>query len=126
VAPEYLSLRVQPMIWALDWTQPMVGLTEVADLIADRPLIIAASAQQLRLRLHSPSHRTASKTLAPATELARTGRAVDGHFALAMVAAAADNSAWSPAWRALLVDLRNHPVADVRYAALDLTTASEY
>ncbi|WP_328321744.1 hypothetical protein OHA70_25220 [Kribbella sp. NBC_00382] len=126
VAPEYLALRVQPMIWALDWTEPLVGLTAVADLIADRPLVIAASAQQLRFRLHSPSHRTATKTLAPASELARTGRAVDGHFALAMVSAAADNSAWSPEWRTLLADLRNHPDADVRYAALDLTTASEY
>ncbi|MEV6417656.1 hypothetical protein [Kribbella sp. NPDC051718] len=126
VAPEYLALRVQPMIWALDWTEPMTGLTEVADLMADRPLVIAAAAQQLRYRLHSPSHRTATKTLAPATELARTGRAVDGHLALAMVAAASDNSAWSPAWRALLADLRNHPTPDVRYAALDLTTASEY
>jgi hypothetical protein len=126
VAPEYLQLRVSPLIWALDWTEPMAGLTAVADLIADRPLVIAASAEQLRHRLRSPAHRSATKLLAPATELAATGRAVDGHFALALVAAAADHVGWSPEWRALLVNLRNHPVADVRYTALDLTTASEY
>ncbi|NEA37181.1 hypothetical protein [Streptomyces sp. SID13031] len=126
VAPEYLALRVHPLIWALDWTEPMAGLTAVADLIADRPLVIAVAAEQLRFRLHSPAHRTATKTLTPATELAATGRAVDGHLALAMVAAASDNTAWSPAWRDLLISLRNHPIPDVRYAALDLTTANEY
>jgi hypothetical protein len=127
MAPEYLALRVPPLIWAMETTAPIAELTAIADLIADRPTVIAASADQLHRRLLSAQgHLPAGVLLAPATQLAATGRAVDGHFALALTAASTDHAGWSPEWRALLVDLRNHPVADVRYAALDLRTALEF
>jgi hypothetical protein len=126
-APEYLAIRVPPLIWSMETTAPIADLTAIADLIADRPTVIAASADQLHRRLGSAQgHLPARVLLAPATHLAATGRAVDGHFALALTAASTDHAGWSAEWRALLVELRKHPVADVRYAALDLRTAGEY
>ncbi|GAA3558900.1 hypothetical protein [Kribbella ginsengisoli] len=126
VAPEYLALRVPPLIWAMETTAPIADLTAIADLVADRPTVIAAAADQLHRRLGSAQgHLPPGALLAPATQLAATGRAVDGHFALALIAASTDYAGWSPEWRALLINLRTHPVADVRYAALDLRTALE-
>jgi hypothetical protein len=111
----------------METTAPIAELTAIADLVADRPTVIATSADQLHRRLGSAQGRLPAGVLLPsATHLAGTGRAVDGHFSLALTRAATDHAGWSAEWRALLVGLRNHPIADVRYAALDLRTASEY
>jgi hypothetical protein len=121
-----LSLRVRLLIYALQWKTPLAELTAVADLLADRPLAIASAVTQLNMRLpHAQAQWTDTDLLSPATHLTTTGRPVDGLFALTLTAAATGRTGWSPAWRALLVALRNHPSADVRHAALDLMTASE-
>jgi hypothetical protein len=125
-APEYLPLRVRLLIYALQWKAPLTDLTAVADLLTDRPLAIASAVSQLSLRLtNTQAQWTDVDLLAPAAHLAATRRPVDGLFALALASVATGRTGWSPSWRALLVDLRNHPSIDVRHAALDVVTASE-
>ncbi|MEU4393181.1 hypothetical protein [Kribbella sp. NPDC023855] len=125
-APEYLGLRVRLLIYALQWKAPHEELTAVADLLADRPLAVSAAVGQLSTRLsNAQAQWTSADVLAPASQLAVTARAVDGLFALTLTAAATTRTGWSPAWRELLADLRNHPSPDVVHAALDLVTAPE-
>jgi hypothetical protein len=125
-APEYLRLRVRLLIYALQWTSPYEELAEVADLLADRPLVVASAVEQLSIRLtNSKAYWTPADLFDPAVRLAMGGRAADGLFALTLTAAATRHAGWSPAWRTLLTDLRNHPADDVRHAALDVVTAAE-
>ena len=50
---------------------------------------------------------------------------MDGLLAWTLIGEAGHRTNWSPAWRDLLVALRNHYQPDVRQLALDLTTSSE-
>lgn len=125
-APEYLALRLRLLIHALQWNAPLEELTAVADLLADRPLAAASAISQVSLRMtNAQAQWTPADLLEPATRLAATGRPIDGLFALTLTAVATGRAGWSPTWRALLVGLRNHAAADVRHAALEVTTAPE-
>ena len=126
IAPEYLRLRIRLLVYALQWKAPYEELLAVADLLADRPLVVASAVSQLSTRLtNAQAHWTPADLLPTATRLADTGRPVDGLFALTLTAGATGRAGWSPEWRALLTNLRTHPADDVRHAALDLVTASE-
>lgn len=125
-APEYLHFRVRLLIHALDWKTPLEELLAIADLLADRPLAVATAVNHLSNRLtNAQAHWTPPDLLTPATHLAASPRPAEALIALTLTAAATGRAGWAPAWRALLTELRNHPADDVRYAALDLVTASE-
>jgi len=50
---------------------------------------------------------------------------MEGLLTWAVIGAAGRRTSWSPAWRDLLVALRNHSEPDIRQFALDPTTAIE-
>lgn len=102
----------------------------IADLVADRLLATATAADLLATNVATHQEALPPEQLTDTAAVLAAGR-VDptqlarGLFAYVLVAAAGPRSGWSPEWRRLLVALRNHPAADVRQRALDLTTAQE-
>ncbi|GAA1579388.1 hypothetical protein GCM10009804_39970 [Kribbella hippodromi] len=66
---------------------------------------------------------TTDTTTGPATE--STAGVAAGLLACAVITSAAPRAGWPPAWRELLVALRNHPSPAVRREALRLHTAPE-
>jgi hypothetical protein len=99
-------------------------LAEVCDLLADRPVTAAHLVTELSDRLTRDQRTHASHLLAVAGQLRDRGDLAGGLFATS-VAACGARYGWPTGWRALVAALRQHPVADVRAAALDLTMAEE-
>ncbi|WP_125727226.1 hypothetical protein [Kibdelosporangium aridum] len=95
-------------------TDAVADLRIVDDLVAGRPTL----ASNVGWRL-SPLHWDADLALTAA----RTVR--NGHLALRILAVGGPHFGWPEGWRALLRELRRHPDADVRDAAMQIMTASE-
>jgi hypothetical protein len=99
-------------------------LAEICGLLTDRPATAAHVATALNGRLSRDQTTQASQLLAVAERLRDRGDLAGGLFATS-VAGCGARYGWSTDWRALVAELRRHPVADVRAAALDLTMADE-
>ncbi|WP_139307351.1 hypothetical protein [Micromonospora pattaloongensis] len=84
-------------------------LGELADLLADRPVLAASLGDRIR----SPHPGV---VLTRAATLVHRADAAAGLLATAMVKAGAEH-AWTAPWRDLVTALRRHPAADVRDAA---------
>ncbi|MFG1761647.1 hypothetical protein ACGFID_28925 [Micromonospora echinofusca] len=95
----------------------------IARLVAGRPALAARLAGLLGRRTASPKTLDAEAVLAAAHVLAARGEATTGLFAVAL-AVAGRAYGWSAPWRDLLRLLREHPVADVRDAAFDISMAA--
>ncbi|MFC7814584.1 hypothetical protein ACFUTR_08010 [Streptomyces sp. NPDC057367] len=91
-----------------------------------RPALAARVADTVRERLESRGEAAdPGALLAEAVALADHGGPAEGLMAVAVTGALGGREDWPPPWRALLRTLRRHPVADVRDAALEETTAYE-
>ncbi|TCM43413.1 hypothetical protein [Kribbella sp. VKM Ac-2568] len=125
-APEYVHCRLQLLVNALRWEVLYDELSALASLVADRPVATFDAVDQLSKRLsNSHAYWTPDDLVEPAARLAARSRTVDSLLALSLTAAAGRRAGWPLTWRTQLAELRNHPAADVRHAALDLVTASE-
>ncbi|MFG2040356.1 hypothetical protein [Dactylosporangium sp. NPDC048998] len=95
----------------------VTGVGRLRDLVADRPILAARIARGLPRRLaeYEP------ELLRPiAAELAARPGVADGLLALAYAEQGA-RLRWPAPWRALVEALRDHPAAEVREAALELS-----
>jgi hypothetical protein len=102
------------------------ALGSLADLHADRPALAARTAATLRSRLDSAGRPGGAAALLHATEqLTATGTYATGLFAVSLTDSLGRRTGWPAEWRARLRALRTHPHADIRDAALSVTTASE-
>ncbi|MFC7885444.1 hypothetical protein ACFUVV_26715, partial [Streptomyces sp. NPDC057376] len=91
-----------------------------------RPALAARVADTVRDRLESRGEAVDPETLhAEAVALAGHGGHAEGLMAVAVTGALGGREDWPRPWRALLRTLRRHPVADVRDASLEETTAYE-
>lgn len=94
-------------------------LRDLAANATDRPVLAAATADQLRSRLgHGALPTTPATLLTTATTLAATATPATGLLAVALLTGLGPRLGWLPAWRTALRALRDHPSADVRDAAL--------
>jgi hypothetical protein len=125
-APEHVHCRLQLLVNAVRWDALYDELAALASLVVDRPVAMVDAVEQVSTRL-SKSHAywTPDDLAGPATRLAASSRTVDCLLALSLTAAAGRRAGWPLPWRTRLAEIRNHPSADVRHAALDLLTASE-
>ena len=101
-------------------------LRALIDALEGRPLAAQAAAFRLGARLDTlPTHWTPELLEQPARTMLRGETLMSGLVARSLIGAAGRRTGWAPAWRELLVELRNHPHPDVRQEALELTTAAE-
>jgi hypothetical protein len=124
--PPYLHLRLKLLIAALRWPAPSDDLTAIRQEVAGRPLAAVAAAELLSARLAADqAHWAPDDLVTLSIDLSARFGLADGLLAHSLIAAAGPRSGWSPAWRELLIALRNHSDDDVRQRALELTTATE-
>lgn len=122
-ATPYLHLRQKLLTAAL---HPAHLAEDLALLRTDRPLAAAAAADLLANHLSRIEAHWTPDDLSPvAAQLVTSRTLADGLITYALIRAAGPRTGWTPAWRALLVALRNHPDPDVRERALELTTSPE-
>ncbi|MGN9809996.1 hypothetical protein ACTMSW_11645 [Micromonospora sp. BQ11] len=96
-------------------------LLEITELVSGRPALAARLADRLGQRTEQPVLTVDSDVLVDtARTLARRGEATTGLFAVALVRRGRSHG-WSEPWRDLLHALREHPVADVRDIAFDIS-----
>ncbi|WP_442934380.1 hypothetical protein [Micromonospora sp. CPCC 205546] len=95
-------------------------ILRIAELVADRPALAVRLAHLLGQRIASPTTLDTEAVLGAARTLASRGEATTGLFAVAL-AGGGRAYGWSAPWRDLLHLLREHPVADVRDAAFDVS-----
>ena len=124
--PDLLSMRLMLLVDSLDWQTPDTDLRALIDALEGRPLAAQAAAFRLGARLDTlPTHWTPELLEQPARTMLRGETLMSGLVARSLIGAAGRRTGWAPAWRELLVELRNHPHPDVRQEALELTTAAE-
>ncbi|MGC4941866.1 HEAT repeat domain-containing protein [Kribbella sp. DT2] len=124
--PPYLQLRLKLLTTALYWPTLAQDLDALGNEVATRPLAAATAADLVAARLSTDSaHWTPQDVVAVAVDLSTRTDLTAGLFLQSLIATAGPRSGWQPAWRNLLVALRNHPAPDVRERALDLTTSPE-
>lgn len=97
---------------------------EIADLVAERPVLAARLADRIADRVKRSAAVEPQVLLAAARALAEQGDATSGFFSIALTHAG-QAYGWSQPWRDRLRTLREHPVPDVRDAAFDISMASE-
>ncbi|HEY3513378.1 HEAT repeat domain-containing protein [Kribbella sp. NPDC051137] len=130
-APDYLTSRLQLLLLAAPTPADAVRtLREVVGAVpaatGDDVLAAAAAAELLRARLRATeSNWSPAELLPPAESLSQATDPASGLLAHALLSTAGPRAGWPPAWRRLLVALRNNPSAFVRRAALELVTAAE-
>jgi hypothetical protein len=95
------------------------AVTGLLDLAADRPVLAGRLATALQARLHRMPETPPDVLHRIAVELAARPGPAAGLFALAY-AGLGRELGWPARWRAVVEQLRAHPVADVRDAALTL------
>ncbi|MEV8420537.1 hypothetical protein [Streptomyces niveus] len=94
-------------------------LRDLAANATGRPALAATTADQLRSRLgHGALPSTPTTILTAATALAHLGDPATGLLSTALITGTGPRLGWPPPWRTALRDLRSHPSADVRDAAL--------
>ncbi|WP_106586217.1 hypothetical protein [Murinocardiopsis flavida] len=102
------------------------ALRRLGTLHAGRPVLASRTADTLRSRLGTARRPgDPGVLLEVAGRLTAGGDPACGLFALALTRALGERTHWSEEWRARLRDLRGHPDAEVRYAALAQATAVE-
>ncbi|GAB2579871.1 hypothetical protein [Kribbella endophytica] len=122
-ATPYVHLRQKLLTAAL---HPAHLAEDLTLLRTDRPLAAATAADLLANHLSRiEAHWTPDDLYPVAAQLVTSRTLADGLIAHALIKAAGPRTGWTPAWRALLVALRNHPDPDVRERALELTTSPE-
>ena len=100
------------------------NLDEVAELVRDRPVAAVGVMAAVGTRLHE-----LTESLDPAelrslvAQLTRRGDLAGGLFAVVLVRSGSA-SGWADPWRDLLLDLRRHPVTDVRDEAVAIDMSS--
>ncbi|WP_280714200.1 hypothetical protein [Kitasatospora sp. MAP5-34] len=101
-------------------------LSALAAAHSGRPALASATAGRLRSdHTHGRLPLTPESVLAAAERLATEGGPAAGLLATALVAAIGPRLGWPEQWRTALRSLRRHPAADVRDAALAVTTEGE-
>jgi hypothetical protein len=122
---EHLDFTPQAAVLLLHGAEiAYADLTEICGMLADRPAAAAQLATQLTNRLLVDQTTQVTHLLAVAEQLRDRGDLAGGLFATS-VAACGQRYGWSTEWRVLAAQLRRHPVADVRDAALNLTMVDE-
>ncbi|MGI5181183.1 hypothetical protein ACQEVZ_33255 [Dactylosporangium sp. CA-152071] len=117
----YVPAAATLLVEAADLADPATGwLDGVRRLTADRPVLAARLAGRAGRRLERPAAEPGT-TLAIAARLATGDGLADGLFGLAYAARGGDLG-WPEPWRDVVATLRRHPVAEVRDAALALST----
>ncbi|MGH3280278.1 MAG: hypothetical protein ACRDNW_14230, partial [Trebonia sp.] len=105
--------------------QQLAGeLSEVCDLLEGRPATGARVARVAAFHVANDGHADLGTLYAAAAALGSGSRLCAGLFAVALVRQGA-KLGWSAPWQAQVRRLRDHPLADVRAAALDVTMAPE-
>ncbi|AGL15789.1 hypothetical protein [Actinoplanes sp. N902-109] len=118
--PGYRATAV-PMLIALG---RLDNLPEIADLCADRPVLAARAADQIGSRLRElPELLDPARLRGPVAALAAREDLAGGLIAVALVRPGA-SFGWPAPWRTLLLDLRNHRIAEVAEEAwaVDMTS----
>lgn len=101
-------------------------LVPLITAVAGRPLLAHQTAFLLGARLGwTHPQWTPDLVEQPARSLVRGETLMEGLLAWTLIGESGRSTNWAPTWRSLLVALRNHPEAEVRQLALDLTTAPE-
>ncbi|MGW4077960.1 hypothetical protein ACWELB_31465 [Streptomyces asiaticus] len=102
------------------------ALARLARLHTTRPALAVRTADALRRRLNTATRPGSDAALLRAArELDEDGGHASGLFAATLTEVAGARTDWAEPWRERLRTLRGHPHADVRDAALRLTTAVE-
>ncbi|GDY57818.1 hypothetical protein [Streptomyces violaceusniger] len=102
------------------------ALARLARLHTTRPALAVRTADALRRRLNTATRPGSDAALLRAArELDEDGGHASGLFAATLTEAAGARTEWAEPWRERLRALRGHPHADVRDAALRLTTVVE-
>ncbi|GAA1296753.1 hypothetical protein [Streptomyces javensis] len=102
------------------------ALARLARLHATRPALAVRTADALRQRLNTATRPGPDAALLRAArELDEDGGHASGLFAATLTEVAGARTDWAEPWRERLRTLRGHPHADVRDAALRLTTTVE-
>ncbi|CAM3600814.1 hypothetical protein KIPE111705_16330 [Kibdelosporangium persicum] len=97
-----------------DESEPVADLRAVDALVAGRPLLASNAIWNVRARQwNADAMLTAARSV------------TSGHLALRLLAIGGPHFGWPERWRELLRELRRHPDADVRDAAMQIMTASE-
>ncbi|WP_413103975.1 hypothetical protein [Streptomyces sp. Inha503] len=101
-------------------------LARLARLHTTRPALAVRTADTLRRRLNTATRPGSDAALLRAArELDEDGGHASGLFAATLTEVAGARTEWAEPWRERLRTLRGHPHADVRDAALRLTTTVE-
>ncbi|WP_413806305.1 hypothetical protein [Streptomyces sp. OE57] len=101
-------------------------LARLARLHTTRPALAVRTADALRRRLNTATRPGSDAALLRAArELDEDGGHASGLFAATLTEVAGARTEWAEPWRERLRTLRGHPHADVRDAALRLTTTVE-
>jgi len=124
--PGLLHLRLELLVHSIAWPNLPAELPTLITAVADRPLLAHHTASLLGTRL-SWTHPQWTPALLeqPAHSLVQGDSLMEGLLAWTLIGEAGRRTNWSPAWRDLLVALRNHSQPDVRQLALDLITSPE-
>ncbi|WP_240813250.1 hypothetical protein [Streptomyces sp. DASNCL29] len=102
------------------------ALARLARLHTTRPALAVRTAEALRRRLNTAARPGSDAALLRAArELDEDGGHASGLFAATLTEVAGARTDWAEPWRERLRTLRGHPHADVRDAALRLTTMVE-
>ncbi|WP_438452583.1 hypothetical protein [Streptomyces asiaticus] len=102
------------------------ALARLARLHTTRPALAVRTADALRRRLNTAARPGSDAALLRAArELDEDGGHASGLFAATLTEVAGARTDWAEPWRERLRTLRGHPHADVRDAALRLTTTVE-
>ncbi len=102
------------------------ALARLARLHTTRPALAVRTADALRRRLNTVTRPGSDAALLRAArELDEDGGHASGLFAATLTEVAGARTEWAEPWRERLRALRGHPHADVRDAALRLTTVVE-
>ncbi|WP_328998357.1 HEAT repeat domain-containing protein [Kribbella sp. NBC_00709] len=125
-SPDLLWLRLELLVDSVDWHNLETELRTLVDAVEGRPLAAYYASSRLGGRLSMlTSHWTPELLEEPARTMLRGEKLMSGLVARSLIGAAGQRTGWAPAWRELLVELRNHPHPDVRHEALNLKTATE-
>ncbi|MBB4781386.1 hypothetical protein [Streptomyces rapamycinicus] len=102
------------------------ALARLARLHTTRPALAARTADTLRRRLNTATRPGSDAALLRAArDLDEDGGHASGLFAATLTEVSGARTEWAEPWRERLRTLRGHPHADVRDAALRLTTTVE-
>jgi hypothetical protein len=122
---EFLPQRVELLVAAARWHDLRADLDELTALVTYRPLLAEQLARLVDGRLRNEQGHWQPDSLRPLTEwYTERGDLAGGLLAVVLTERSGSRLEWPAALREQLAALRRHPDADVRSAALAVTTAS--